>query len=254
MVSFEKLWFLQRAHAARYASTSKQGVATSMSPAHDLTELAVKPLVKVLEHDLKHHSGRFKFYQSIPDGAPRLDFVRSIVYADANNYKSPTDFAARNAFFFGAPSISMLLESQVPELRLHRVSRTLESTVAPDVFLPFFDNFFEIAEPDWNIQEIKSWTTSIIDQGTTLSIAQISSGQITVEDEVGFQAVQKPWAKLVYQYLRWAISARMPGPDVVQMMNILGKEESIRRLQTARELVVSRNELRRQDALANVNL
>ena len=54
-------------------------------------------------------------------------------------------------------------------------------------------------------------------------------------DEAEVLKVEKSWTKLMHQYLRWALVASKPGPDGVETMRILGREETGRRLATAEE-------------------
>jgi glutamyl-tRNA synthetase len=46
----------------------------------------------------------------------------------------------------------------------------------------------------------------------------------------------KTFKKELYHYLRWALSASAPGPGIPETMVILGRAESLRRLQEAREM------------------
>lgn len=41
------------------------------------------------------------------------------------------------------------------------------------------------------------------------------------------------WTKLVHDYLRWALLAGMSGPSGVDTMHILGRSETLRRLDVA---------------------
>ena len=55
-------------------------------------------------------------------------------------------------------------------------------------------------------------------------------------DEKARVAADKAFKKELYHYLRWALSASAPGPGIPETMAILGRDESVRRLQEAREL------------------
>jgi len=235
VVSFEKLWFLQRRHAARYASIPQH--ATILNPFHDLTELAVKSIVRILDNN--PDLDRFPMYKSIPEGPPREIFIKSILCRDASSYTNPTEFIIRNTYFFVAPT-SETLTATIPPLKLHKVPAGITHSFRPETILPFFNNFSEIPEPDWNATEIKSWINSIIEQGAMRSVSELGELQPSPEEQE--YIVRKAWSKLVHQYLRWAISASMPGPDGAETMKILGKDETIRRLDKAKEVIVTRFE------------
>lgn len=52
-------------------------------------------------------------------------------------------------------------------------------------------------------------------------------------------ATDKLFKKELYHYLRWALSASAPGPGIPETMTILGREETLRRLQEAKTLTQS---------------
>jgi glutamyl-tRNA synthetase len=49
----------------------------------------------------------------------------------------------------------------------------------------------------------------------------------------------KAFKKELYHYLRWALCAGTPGPGIPETMEILGRAESIRRLEEARRLLMA---------------
>ena len=48
------------------------------------------------------------------------------------------------------------------------------------------------------------------------------------------------WTAALWHYLRWALSGDMPGPSVVEIMEILGKGEVEKRLGVARRVLKER--------------
>ena len=52
-------------------------------------------------------------------------------------------------------------------------------------------------------------------------------------------AADKAFKKELYHYLRWALSAGAPGPGIPETMEILGRPETVRRLQEAKEISAS---------------
>lgn len=55
-------------------------------------------------------------------------------------------------------------------------------------------------------------------------------------DEKTRVAADKRFKKELYHYLRWALSAGAPGPGIPETMRILGRAESVRRLEEGRRL------------------
>jgi glutamyl-tRNA synthetase len=232
VVSFEKLWYLQRNHAGRYASLSPQA---SIKPSKNLTELALKPMMKLL--DQRVASEDMFFYKSIPEGSPRETYLYSILWADARNYTLPHEFINRNIYFFNAPSISKL-EATIPSLRLRQIPPIVASyQVPPRILISLIDNVYEIEPANWSLAEIKSWINWVIDQGTHQSLADVEEADEAVE-----QSIMKAWRKAVYLYLRWATTAGKPGPDCAETMRILGKGETFTRLKVARNILLSQEE------------
>jgi glutamyl-tRNA synthetase len=237
VVDFGKLWYLQKRHAARYASSP-----LSSNPYHDLNKLALEPIIRLLDQRGVDHPGSFEFYRTIPSTA-REDYVRNILWADAKNYSKPAEFIKRNTHFWITPPIEFLVE-KMPALKLHNVPN-LAAQPNPVALTPFFSSFAEIPDDNWNTAEIKSWTYSIIEQAASRSFTELAGKNQRWNHEERDAARQqwgKAWNKLVHQYLRWALMGAMPGPEGAETMRILGREETLRRLDKARELILLKAE------------
>lgn len=68
----------------------------------------------------------------------------------------------------------------------------------------------------------------------------MSTAELTATKEYQESAqkvIRKSWTKLVHGYIRWAIAGGQSGPDGADIMAILGREESLRRLKVAREIM-----------------
>lgn len=63
--------------------------------------------------------------------------------------------------------------------------------------------------------------------------------EISTEDGNSSVARDKVFKKELYHYLRWALSASAPGPGIPETMAILGREETVRRLEDAKTLTQS---------------
>jgi glutamyl-tRNA synthetase len=242
IVGFEKLWFLQRRHAARYAQLPK-----SENPLHDLTELAVKPIVKLL--DDKVITEDLPLYAAIPNGFAREKYISSIVVADAQNYTTPDDFVTRSKYFFQAPSDEVLGE-KIPRLRLESVP--LKTSRLEDSDISFmFHNIKKISSKEWSRTMLKVGLDNVIEKGikSTLDMVEgaanahgiVEATEVTEAiNTKRIISIRRDWSRLIHSYLRWAITAGDSGPNGVDTMAILGKEETERRLNVA-ETVIKNN-------------
>jgi glutamyl-tRNA synthetase len=247
VVSLEKLWFLQKRHAARYASFQPPKPS---NPSHDLEELAVKPLLNALSHQALQDPERFSFYRTIPEGDARFEFVRSIVWADAQNYTSPEDFISREAYFFASLTPSILASNRY-RLVLHHLPLEINRTVPESTFLPLVQTIYDISEQKWSKTELKARITSIVEKGSAGTLDEMRKESALLDEmELEF-TVKKSWVKLVHGYIRWAMVARMPGPDGAETMRILGRSESLRRLDAAREVLQMSNEMDERDEVSS---
>jgi glutamyl-tRNA synthetase len=229
VVAFEKLWFLQKRHAGRYASLPPQN--TPLNPSHDLEELAVKPMVDVLDRRVKGEN--LSFYNSIPEGQSRHEYVRSILMADAQNYSNPNDFINRNIYYFVSPSAKSLMDT-APSLKLRNVPSTISHGVNENTLLDMIEEqIFSLPLEEWNTKELKDRIGCVLDDEHNISLEEALDAGDEINEEFS-PRVTKAWSKVIHHYLRWAISAGKPGPDGAETMRILGRQETIMRLQTAR--------------------
>lgn len=231
-MTLEKLLFLQRHHASRYASTQPPKPA---NPSHDLEELAVKPILNLLERLARDDPDQFLHYASLPEDR-RFNLVRAITWADSQNYSSPDKFIFRHVYMFTRPPQSVL-EATRPSMELEHVPPQIARLFAHATLLRFFLDLHEIKEQDWNKGELKRCIASIADLGTAKSIGELQGLQIWSEELK--HVLKKAWLELVYRYIRWAIMAGMPGPVMAETMGILGRSESIRRLKVAHTILES---------------
>lgn len=227
-VALEKLWFLQRRHASRYAASQPPKPS---NPSHDLEELAVKPILASVERQALQDPARFSFYTSIPEGEARFEFLRSIIWADASNYTTPDDFISRSTYLFTPPTPSTLASNR-PYTSLHHFRDEANSEVPLPIIHRYFQILLNVPEGEWYKTELKARIEVIVKEGTAGSIKNLPKTEASggMEQE---SAVQKSWQKLVHTYIRSALVGGMPGPNSVDTMLILGRSESLRRLEAA---------------------
>ncbi|KAI1005754.1 hypothetical protein K3495_g2464 [Podosphaera aphanis] len=230
IVSPEKLNFLQRRHARRYASSP-----CSENPLHTLHHLAVIPIVKELESRVDEEN--FSTFTKLPPGEARESYVKRIVEADANNYVNPQNFVSRNIYFFVSPSPSTLRKNMPKVFELNTTSPgTIQSNI--EQLLVIFRIIQEIELDEWSIEKLRNTLNSIVELMTNLS--QEDQTSVATEESgplAKCAAVSKSWSKFVHEYLRWALCAGKPGPDGISILLLLGKATVSERLLRAEKLV-----------------
>ncbi|KAI2789548.1 Glutamate--tRNA ligase [Penicillium oxalicum] len=202
VVAFEKLWFLQKAHAQRFAANGGPQF-----------EQMVNRLCSVV---LRDYSG--EKLDSILRGRTLAEYVAPLLRADAKTYTTAEDFATRNSTFFTTrierPTYTPVAVSesadipQVPMQALHTAAAAL--TLVPPAH--------------WNIETHRA----------NIAMYDGSSATATTSNGAEVGLPDKTFKKELYHYLRWALSASAPGPGVPETMAILGREETVRRMQDAK--------------------
>lgn len=199
-VSFEKLWFLQQRHTQRYIN---EGGAEFDRIVDDLLTIAKQT----------YPQSQFFNSQSPPQ---QKETVALLVRADGKNYSTPSSFLSRNVHFFlplptSLPSY-IPLDPKIP-LSTLRTAATALTFVPPE-----------------------QWTSS----AHAANISNISSFQPPAfstepDPETSDQQKQeeKPFRKELYHYLRWALLGGANGPGIPDTMTVLGREESLKRIQSA---------------------
>ncbi|KAJ5723998.1 hypothetical protein N7488_002033 [Penicillium malachiteum] len=202
VVAFEKLWFLQKAHAQLFATNGGPGfddminrVRTSVEETHSQESLA--PILK----------GRFL-----------EEYITPLVRADAKSYTTASEFKERNSTFFTtkidrtpytpASNSTPTTPSPVPMQALHTAAAAL--TLVPP--------------SHWNI-ETHRFNINSYDGSDSVALSSETTG-----------STEKVFKKELYHYLRWALSASAPGPGIPETMSILGRDETVRRIQDAKAL------------------
>ncbi|KAJ5990428.1 hypothetical protein N7522_010635 [Penicillium canescens] len=212
VVAFEKLWYLQKAHAQRFAARG--------GPEFD--EM-VSRVSSVVEADYPHDK-----LATILKGRTLSEYIAPLIRADAKSYTDAQAFVQRNSTFFTpklnrvayapttpAPSSSSSSSPQVPMQALHTAAAAL--TLVPPTH--------------WNIETHRFNITSY-DGSDSVVLPEVESS--ATDAPAAPVATDKVFKKELYHYLRWALSASAPGPGIPETMVILGRDETVRRIQDAK--------------------
>ncbi|KXG47852.1 Aminoacyl-tRNA synthetase, class I, anticodon-binding domain, subdomain 2 [Penicillium griseofulvum] len=208
VVSFEKLQFLQKAHIQR--------LVKSGGPEFD--EM-VKKVSSVVEE-----SYPLDELATILKGRTLSEYIAPLIRADVNSYTDAKEFAERNSVFFTpklsrAPykPVSPQPSPEVPIQALHTAAAAL-TLVPPSA---------------WNIETHRDNINSY--DGAESIIITASESEISIDPK----SAGKIFKKELYHYLRWALSASAPGPGISETMVVLGRDETLRRVQDAKALTQS---------------
>lgn len=185
-VTPDKLWFLQKAHAARRAARGGS----------ELQEMVARCAEELQCSEFEDWNFR--------GAVSTEEYLSSIVRLDAKNYLTPTDFLRRNDYFFRDP--------------IHAHEAGAKGSLNTD----------EAQTLRWSLEGIEptSWARD--------SIKDLLKEQGT---NYGHQS-QKEGSKRLYHYLRYAIAGGRPGPAIADVMIVIGREESLKRLRQAEDVVM----------------
>ncbi|GAB1202491.1 hypothetical protein APSETT445_001108 [Aspergillus pseudonomiae] len=218
VVAFEKLWFLQKAHAQRFATSGGSEFEEMVSRVSRAVEETCPS--QQLEPILQSRS--------------LAEYLPPLLRADAKSYTNASEFVQRNSTFFTttlnrppyspAASASKSPPQAVPMTTLHTAAAALSL----------------VPEAHWTIETHKFNITSY-DGAYAILPEESDAGAYgsTEEAEKARVAADKTFKKELYHYLRWALSASAPGPGIPETMVILGRAESLRRLQEARQMTMN---------------
>ncbi|GFF47830.1 glutamate--tRNA ligase, mitochondrial [Aspergillus lentulus] len=217
VVAFEKLWFLQKAHAQRFAATG--------GPVFD--EMVAKVSQAVEE---TYPADQLAI---ILDSRPLAEYIPPLLKADAKSYTNASEFVQRNSTFF---TTTLTRPPYTP-------TPTQDGTTIPIAALHTAAAALTLVPAShWTIETHRSNIASYDGSAAVLPAPASASPGETAPESTDADAeksrvnADKAFKKELYHYLRWALSAGAPGPGIPETMEILGRAESLRRLQEAREL------------------
>ncbi|KAJ5894600.1 hypothetical protein N7495_006291 [Penicillium taxi] len=196
VVAFEKMWFLQKAHAQRFATNGGpefedlvNKVKASVEESHPPTTFA--PLLQ---------------------NRTLAEYITPLLRADAKSYTTASDFTARNATFFTT--------------ELNRETYISTSAAVPIQALHTAAAALSLVPPSHWTEEMHRFNINSYD----------GSDAVLLSESDAPVSANKLFKKELYHYLRWALSASAPGPGIPETMTILGRDETVRRLQDAKIL------------------
>ncbi|PGH04415.1 glutamate-tRNA ligase [Polytolypa hystricis UAMH7299] len=205
-VAFEKMWYLQKAHAQRSA---KEGSSTFDNIVDQITELAEKTYpAEQLTSILKSRTLNL--------------YIASILTHTARTYTTPAAFLSQNAAFF-TPTIA-----RPPYTPTTQSSASQPQSSNNNIPLPTLHT----AAAALSLVPPTHWTATM----HTQNINAFTSSSLPTDQDQGLKQSTTTFKKELYNYLRWALVGGSHGPGIPATMGILGREECVRRFGEARGL------------------
>lgn len=153
-------------------------------------------------------------------------YAMSVLSVDDKNYENPTEYVARNKFFFtkelpaAEPTESTISSSDLQSAVLEMLASDSLETLALKSF-PAGPNYAGLKA---NLKE------SAV--AYSAAIEDICQKRVPGDDDES-KALLKEWRKTMHRYLREKLMFGMSGPSSSQTMAVLGYEECCRRLGAA---------------------
>ncbi|KAG9246737.1 hypothetical protein BJ878DRAFT_495861 [Calycina marina] len=236
-VTFNKLWHLQKKHALRYLEAPAYQREASL---RTIIEHVVKPIVSRCDAAAITSPEEYSFYTSIEKGLPRQKYITKMVrpIIASRQYATPQEFISKNPFFFTAPNRERL-EEHMPSMKLHEVPSVVLQDFSALTVVGSLKAFTNVKNKDWNIVKLAELRKDLIDVAAMTTMQSFKSGDRTPEWQL---TINKAWGRLIHASLRWAILGGMKGPDGSEVMSALGKDECLRRLASAVEILNEKND------------
>lgn len=152
-------------------------------------------------------------------------YLERILRADVKNFTNTDEFLQRNVYFF-APVFNSYYSIRTKDGRLVH-------TIPVDKLIKRTDELHQLGPQDWNSIVIRKTIEKIV--------AAATKSDATLDAQLGKKR-QRVWNQAIHHYLRWALAEGKEGPSIVDIMEILGREESLARLTQAAPLAVNSQE------------
>ncbi|EEH44798.2 glutamate-tRNA ligase [Paracoccidioides brasiliensis Pb18] len=233
IVSFEKLWFLQSAHAQRYATKGGPEFEFMI----DRIEKALKQRY-TSEQLLGQHNQRERIASIIREGGART-YINASKFID-DNKSFFTNTLDRPAYDPVTPSPSKKKSQLEPEIETPRtVPLTNASTATPITVLhAAAAALCLVPDEHWTTETHKQNILNLLADNISPSASPCATSSAASTSPPSTSASEKQFRKDIYHYLRWALLGGAPGINIPATMAILGREECVRRLQEARQLTM----------------
>jgi glutamyl-tRNA synthetase len=167
--------------------------------------------------------------ESVLRGRTLFQYISLLLRADAKSYTNVEEFLSRNNTFF-TTSLNR------PPYVATSSKKSSHAETSSSVHVPV--STLHIAATALCLVPESHWTAethrlNIASYNGAAAVDFLDSDKSVAEEDL---AADRAFKRELYHFLRWALSAGAPGPGIPETMEILGRTESIRRLEEARGL------------------
>ncbi len=223
VVNLEKLDFFQRKHGRLLLNDERPDVAV-------INEYLVDPaLQRIREVEAQRRegsteNGTFSHLGPLVPGLQNLDeeaarlYIHNALRISRADAITPEDVVRANEFLIWQPSTEQISNSCVEMGELASAIRIEETPASPADVAAYFLQGFEKLGPD-------DWTAKNIESALADSVHKVQHyGEGENKGDAG------------YHLLRWALLSSRSGPQMAPLMELLGRQETLRRLSAAKAI------------------
>lgn len=215
IVSFEKLWYLQKNHAKIIIDRAMK------SQENDPSFEGLVNLVSAAANS----QYRAEEYQPILGQRDMRSYVMSVLSVDEKNYDNPDAYVKRNIYFFTS-------DLPQPESSSNSAGDIFADELQAAVVEMMSLDSLKAIKPPRSIEQsdYKSLKSDLNTAAVTYAEAIEEICRKRVPD--GPDSLLKEWRKGVHRHLREKLAFGLPGPSSSHLMSVLGYEECCRRIRT----------------------
>lgn len=217
-VSLEKLWFLQKAHAANIVKD------VADSPPNEAAQRKLDTILDALTAQAENGDAR-PGLSSMTLEQPLREYLCAIFIHDARNYVSPSQFLARNQYFLTPIPVdanaSAFKAGNLNQNDMNTLQRIWKAIRDPE------HGLVSLATTNWMHGDLEKVMKDI----TQMLAEEDAKSDIGQPGTESLSGQQKAYYKLLCKYLRSALLNGNDGPGLGWTMEILGRAVCFDRLE-----------------------
>jgi hypothetical protein len=115
----------------------------------------------------------------------------------------------------------------------HGLPATIQLNIDCEDLVKAIEFLSYISESDWEPTTLSTCIQSIITTKAEETLDTIDFGDLELDVQKTTKQIELSWAKQIHRYLRWAVVNGLPGPNGASTLDILGRTETLERLNRA---------------------
>lgn len=238
-VTLEKLWFLQRSHAARAATAEGHeledmtrrveaevdNMLEKLCMAWNQTQNPTETSDLASNQNTELNTTLQKTPRQTSLSIDKPTYIKRLLQIDAKNYSTPTDFIQRNLYFFLEPTWSTPFANP---------SQSISST---NSLSNAAQKILSVTDSDWTTEALNARMKEIIASEAQRMLGISSPGEdddlLKAQKKKDATAREKAYNKVFHDFLRWILLGGTEGPGSAAMMALLGRKVCVDRFEKA---------------------